>query len=57
MFNDKFYTKKDLMEILQVSLRTIDNMILDGRLKPVYIGKSVRFKGEDLNILFGAGNE
>lgn len=47
----------ELAEALRVSNQTIYNMIKDGRLKPIKIGKEWRFMKKDIQSLFGNENE
>lgn len=44
-------TKKDLCEIFQVSLGTVNNWIRDGRIKIVKIGRTVRIPDEEVERL------
>lgn len=41
-------TKADLVEKLRISLPTINRLIRSGRLPSVNIGRSVRFRREDV---------
>ena len=47
----------ELPEALRVSNQTIYNMIKDGRLKPIKIGKEWRFMKKDIQSLLGEENE
>jgi len=47
----------ELAEALRVSNQTIYNMIKDGRLKPIKIGKEWRFMKKDIQSLLGEENE
>lgn len=47
----------ELAEALRVSNQTIYNMIKDGRLKPIKIGKEWRFMKKDLQSILGEENE
>jgi|TARA_R110000796_G_scaffold242911_1_gene365239 excisionase family DNA binding protein len=46
---DILYRKIDLVEQLNLSIGTIDNHMVRGSLKYLKIGKSVRFRDEDIN--------
>jgi len=46
---DTLYRKIDLVEQLNLSIGTIDNHMVKGSLKYLKIGKSVRFRDEDVN--------
>ncbi|WP_288979595.1 helix-turn-helix domain-containing protein [uncultured Parvimonas sp.] len=43
----KFYTAKEIAEILQLKERTIQNWIKDGKIKGVKFGKCWRVSEED----------
>ncbi len=47
----------ELAETLRVSNQTIYNMIKDGRLKPIKIGKEWRFMKKDIQSLLGKDDE
>ena len=47
----------ELAETLRVSNQTIYNMIKDGRLKPIKIGKEWRFMKKDIQSLLGEEDE
>ena len=47
----------ELAEALRVSNQTIYNMIKDGRLKPIKIGKEWRFMKKDIQSLLGEDDE
>lgn len=47
----------ELAETLRVSNQTIYNMIKDGRLKPIKIGKEWRFMKKDIQSILGEENE
>ena len=53
LFENRFYNKKEVARKLNVCLRMIDNLMKSGDLKPVYLGRAVRFNGNDLNGKFG----
>jgi excisionase family DNA binding protein len=46
---ETLYRKIDLAEQLNLSIGTIDNHMNKGTLKYLKIGKSVRFRDEDIN--------
>lgn len=52
---DTVYTKKDVCEIFQVSLGTVNNWIKRGRLKVVKIDRSVRIAPEEIERLKKGG--
>lgn len=41
-------TKQDVADYFQVSIRTVENMVRDGELKPVMIKSLVRFKRKEV---------
>jgi excisionase family DNA binding protein len=45
----KLLSKRDLYEMLDVSLGTVNNMIKENRIPYYKIGKSVRFNYEEIN--------
>jgi excisionase family DNA binding protein len=48
---ENLYTKYDLVDLLKVSIGTIDNKMKEGKLNYMKIGKSVRFTEEDVSKL------
>ena len=52
LFENRYYTKKELAKTLRVGLRMIDNMMKDGELNPIRLGRAVRFNGTQLNEQF-----
>ena len=53
--NHKFYTKKNVMEMFQVSLSTVDTWMRDGDLEKTMIGpKLVRFSKAQIEKLIHA---
>lgn len=55
LFENRFYNKKEVARKLNVCLRMIDNLMKSGELEPVYLGRAVRFNGNDLNGKFSNG--
>jgi excisionase family DNA binding protein len=49
------YTVPQVAKILQVSERTVHNLIYRGQLAPVYLGKSLRIFSDDLEQLARTG--
>ena len=47
-FDDKLLTRDEVAKKLAVSKGTVDNMSSSGRLKPLTIGRSVRFRNSDV---------
>jgi excisionase family DNA binding protein len=47
------YNRREAGEILSVSAGTIDNMVKDGRLRPVYVGRLPRFTWTELERFAG----
>lgn len=47
-FDDKLLTREEVAKKLAVSKGTVDNMSSSGRLKPLTIGRSVRFRNSDV---------
>lgn len=45
----KTYTREELTEILQVSLTTVGNLISEGRIFSIRVGKSIRVPEWSLN--------
>ena len=45
-------TRREAADLLRVSIRTIDRMIIDGQLRPVRIGRLVRIHASDLRLIF-----
>ena len=52
LFENRYYTKKELARTLRVGLRMIDNMMANGELKVIRLGRAVRFNGIELNKQF-----
>ena len=48
---DTLKTKKDLCEIFQISLGTVNNWMKTGKIKYLKIGNSVRFLNEEVERL------
>jgi excisionase family DNA binding protein len=46
-------TKKELSEYLNCSMGTIDNLMKEGRINYIKIGKMVRFDKEDIDKTIG----
>ena len=46
-------TKKELSEYLNCSMGTIDNLMKEGRINYIKIGKMVRFDKEDIDKTLG----
>jgi len=53
LFENRFYSKKEIARKLNVCLRMVDNLMKSGDLEPVYFGRAVRFNGNALNRRFG----
>ena len=51
MNSGRLITKSELCEYLNVSLGMIDNLMKDGKVKYVKIGKSVRFEQSEIDRL------
>ena len=47
-FDDKLLTREEVAKKLAVSKGTVDNMSSSGRLKPLTIGRSIRFRNSDV---------
>ena len=52
LFENRYYTKKELAKTLRVGLRMIDCMMSDKTLNPIRLGRAVRFNGIELNKQF-----
>tara|TARA_B110000971_G_C20039250_1_gene516533 strand:- start:2787 stop:3020 length:234 start_codon:yes stop_codon:yes gene_type:complete len=48
---NRLLTKIELCEYLNVSLGMIDNLMKNGKIKYIKIGKSVRFENEEIDRL------
>jgi excisionase family DNA binding protein len=48
-------TKQDLVDRLRVSLPTINRLIVKGQLRPVRIGRILRFRLEEVERFLAAG--
>jgi excisionase family DNA binding protein len=46
-------TKKELCEYLKCSVGTIDNLMKEGKIKYIKLGKMVRFDKQDINKTLG----
>ena len=46
---DRLWTVQDVMELLQVSRRTVERLIENGELRAIKFGRNVRFRREDVN--------
>lgn len=53
LFENRFYCKKEVARKLNVCLRSIDNLMQSGEIKPIRLGRAVRFSGIELNRKFG----
>ena len=53
----KLYDKKQLAEILSISIPTINVFIGKGLIKPIYIGGSVRFTQDEVDRLTTSGTK
>jgi len=51
----KLYDKKELAEILTISIPSINVLIGKGLIKPIYIGGSVRFTQDEIDRLLTKG--
>lgn len=52
----RLLTKTDVAELLQVSPRTVENLVNSGRLpKPVYVGRLPRWRPELIHEAFANG--
>lgn len=52
LFENRYYDKKEISEILNVGMTAINNMIRKGKLTPIYLDREVRFNGISLNKEF-----
>lgn len=50
---DVLMTKKELSEYLHCSVGTIDNLMKEGKIKYIKLGKMVRFDKEDVDKTLG----
>lgn len=44
-------TKKETAEVLRVTQRTLDRYRLSGILTPIYLGRTVRYRRDDVQAL------
>jgi len=52
MFENRFYSRKEVARVLNISLRGLDNWSKNGSIEFIRIGRSIRFNGFYLNKLF-----
>lgn len=48
-FVDNLFNKKKVAEILDISVRQVDNLVDSGKLKKCGLGRSVKFRNSDVN--------
>ena len=53
LFENRFYCKKEVSNILRLSIKTIDVMMKADEIKFLKLGRAVRFNGIYLNEKFG----
>lgn len=52
---DRLVRKRDAAKRLDISTRTLDRIVADGRLEKVFVGASPRFRNSDLDRIVAEG--
>ena len=54
MVDKKFYTKKEVAEILGLNPRTVERYLLSGKLKGARLGKAWKISDDDIQAFYDA---
>jgi len=49
----RLFTRRNVSESLQISMRTLDRMTKDGKITAVKVGKSIRYRPSDIKAIIG----
>ena len=52
---DRLVRKRNAAKRLDISTRTLDRLVADGRLEKVFVGSSPRFRSSDLDRIVAGG--